>query len=198
MNDSPDHYRTVTPYLVVRDADAELSFLQAAFGATVVTCERKADNTIMHAEIALGDSLVMLGQAAGEWKALRAVFYLWVDNVDEVYRKALAAGAGSESAPEDKPYGHRNAGVVDPAAARGGLPRPSASGFPGYERKGCGPALPGSTLRSEGGLFGTNSAGRHDRGRQFPNRRSGIERASAVTPGRARSVWPSGSSRARR
>jgi uncharacterized glyoxalase superfamily protein PhnB len=40
--------------------------------------------------------------------------YLWVENVDEVYAKALAAGAASQSAPEDKPYGHRNAGVVDP------------------------------------------------------------------------------------
>ena len=124
MSNTPNQYRTVTPYLVVPDADAELNFLQAAFGATVASCERRPDNTIVHAEIAVGDSRIMLGQAAGQWKALRGAFYLWIDDVDQVYRKALAAGAVSESAPEDKPYGHRNAGVVDPAGSTWWLAAP--------------------------------------------------------------------------
>ena len=51
-----DTYRTVTPYLVVPNADAELSFLKAAFGATEVQCQRNTDNTIMHAEVEVGDS----------------------------------------------------------------------------------------------------------------------------------------------
>jgi PhnB protein len=113
MADSTDTYRTVTPYLVVRDADTELTFLKAAFGAAEVTCQRNEDRTVMHAEIKIGDSLIMLGQAGGEWKALGAALYLWVENVDATYMKALQAGAISQSAPEDKPYGHRNAGVVD-------------------------------------------------------------------------------------
>lgn len=108
-----DTYRTVTPYLVVPDADVELSFLKAAFGATEVSCHRKPDNTVMHAEIAIGDSLVMLGQAGSHWAPRAAALYLWVEDVDGTYAKALAAGATSESEPEDKPYGHRNAGVVD-------------------------------------------------------------------------------------
>ena len=108
-----DTYRTVTPYLVVPDADAELTFLKTAFGGTEVTCQRNADNTVMHAEIKIGDSLVMLGQSGGQWKALSAALYLWVNDVDATYAKALQAGATSESAPEDKPYGHRNAGVID-------------------------------------------------------------------------------------
>jgi PhnB protein len=108
-----DTYRTVTPYLVVPDADAELRFLAAAFGATEQLCHRNEDNSVMHAELRIGDSLIMLGQAGANWKALPAALYLWVENVDQVYAKALAAGAASESAPEDKPYGHRNAGVVD-------------------------------------------------------------------------------------
>ena len=106
-------YRTVTPYLVVPDAGAELTFLKAAFGATESMCQRNPDNTVMHAEVRIGDSLIMLGQAGGQWKALNAALYLWVENVDEVYTQSLAAGATSQSAPEDKPYGHRNAGVVD-------------------------------------------------------------------------------------
>jgi len=113
MADTLETYRTVTPYLVVRDADAELKFLKAAFGATESMCQRNADNTVMHAEVMLGDSLIMLGQAGDQWKALNAALYLWVDNVDEVYSRALVSGARSQSAPEDKPYGHRNAGVVD-------------------------------------------------------------------------------------
>ena len=115
MADTMETYRTVTPYLVVPDGDAEMRFLEAAFGATTSLCQRKPDGTVMHSELRIGDSLVMLGQAGEQWKALKASLYLWVENVDEVYAKALAAGAVSQSAPEDKPYGHRNAGVVDPA-----------------------------------------------------------------------------------
>jgi PhnB protein len=110
---TPDTYRSVTPYLVVPDADAELAFLKSAFGGTEVTCQRNDDNTVMHAEIKIGDSLIMLGQAGAEWKALSAALYLWVDNVDATYAKAVQSGATSQSAPEDKPYGHRTAGVVD-------------------------------------------------------------------------------------
>jgi len=113
MADAHDTYRTVTPYLVVSDADAELTFLKAAFGGTEVSCQRNADNTVMHAEIKIGDSLVMLGQAGGPWKPRSAALYLWIDDVDAMYARALRAGATSESEPEDKPYGHRNAGVID-------------------------------------------------------------------------------------
>jgi PhnB protein len=113
MANSTETYRTVTPYLVVPDADVELTFLKAAFGGDELTCQRNADNTVMHAEIRIGDSLIMLGQAGDQWPALTAALYLWVDNVDAIYAKALEAGARSQSAPEDKPYGHRNAGVVD-------------------------------------------------------------------------------------
>ena len=113
MAEVKETYRTVTPYLVVPNADVELSFLKAAFGGTEVLCHRNPDNTVMHAEISIGDSLVMLGQAGGQWAHRAAALYLWVEDVDATYAKALAAGATSESKPEDKPYGHRNAGVID-------------------------------------------------------------------------------------
>ena len=106
-------YRTVTPYLCVADADAELTFLTAAFGASQAEVARNDDGAIMHAELRIGDSLVMLGQANDRFRPKTAALYLWVDDVDATYARALAAGATSESAPEDKPYGHRNAGVVD-------------------------------------------------------------------------------------
>lgn len=113
MADNMDTYRTVTPYLVVADADSEIRFLKTVFGATEARCQRNPDQTVMHAEINVGSSLIMLGQAGREWKALAAALYVWVPDVDAAYARALEAGATSQSAPEDKPYGHRNAGVVD-------------------------------------------------------------------------------------
>ena len=113
MADTIDTYRTVTPYLVVPDADAEIRFLTSAFRATERSCQRNEDGTIMHAEFTIGNALVMLGQAGDAWKALPAALYLWVPDVDATYARALQAGATSQSVPEDKPYGHRTAGVVD-------------------------------------------------------------------------------------
>lgn len=113
MPDTTETYRTLTPYLIVPDADRELAFLKAAFGATERECQRREDQTIMHAEINIGDSLIMLGQCSDQWRSRNAAFYVWVPDVDATYAKALEAGATSESLPEDKPYGHRTAGVVD-------------------------------------------------------------------------------------
>ena len=115
MSDTLTTYRTVTPYLLVQDADRELTFLSRAFAATEVQVSRTKEGGIAHAEIRIGDTLVMLGQAGGPWTPKTAALYLWVADVDATYAAALAAGATSESEPEDKPYGHRNAGVIDPA-----------------------------------------------------------------------------------
>ena len=62
-------YRTVTPYLLVNDADAELRFLEAAFAGIVSHCSRTPEGRVMHAEVTIGDSLVMLGQCGPEWPA---------------------------------------------------------------------------------------------------------------------------------
>ena len=76
MADLTDTYPTLTPYLVVPDADAEIRFLQSAFEATEVSCQRNADATVMHAEFRVGDSLIMLGQASETSKAIAAALYL--------------------------------------------------------------------------------------------------------------------------
>lgn len=113
MADTIDTYRTLTPYLVVPDAEAEIRFLTAAFGATEKSVDRRSDGTVMHAEIVVGDSLLMIGQGNDTWPAMSSALYLWVPDVDAAYARAMAHGATSQFAPEDKPYGHRNAGVVD-------------------------------------------------------------------------------------
>ncbi|HEY7288856.1 MAG TPA: VOC family protein [Vicinamibacterales bacterium] len=104
-------YSTVTPYLIVPDGDALLRFAKAAFGATEKQCQRRPDGVIGHAEMQIGNSLIMFAQGGGAWPARPAALYLWIDDVDATYKRALDAGGTSESAPEDKPYGHRNAGV---------------------------------------------------------------------------------------
>lgn len=113
MPDTLNTYRTLTPYLVVSDADVEMRFLKAAFDATETLCHRNPDGKVMHAELTVGDSLVMVGQASGDWRPLTAALYVWLPDVDAAYARALKAGATSQSEPEDKPYGHRSAGVVD-------------------------------------------------------------------------------------
>lgn len=113
MADTFATYRTLTPYLVVPDADAELRFLTAAFDAVEQSCQRDAGGRVMHAEYAIGDSLVMVGQASERWAPLSAACYVWVRDVDATYANALSAGARSEQAPQDMPYGHRHAGVID-------------------------------------------------------------------------------------
>lgn len=113
MTEKHDAYSTITPYLVVPDADAEITFLKAAFLADEVLCHRNKDGSVMHAEMRIGDSLLMMGQAGGACHARTAAHYLWMPDVDAVYARALSAGAISESEPGDKPYGHRTAGVVD-------------------------------------------------------------------------------------
>lgn len=127
MADTFETYRTVTAYLIVPDADAELAFLAAAFGAAEKSCHRDDSGRVMHAEITIGDTLVMLGQSSEQWKPLTAAFYLWVRDVDATYAKALAAGARSERAPEDMPYGHRNAGVIDVSGQTWWIAAPVAS-----------------------------------------------------------------------
>lgn len=113
MADTLDTYKTVTPYLVVPDADAEIRFLKQAFGATEKSCQRTPEGRVQHAELEMGNSLVMLGEAGEQWKALPAALYVWLADVDAAYARALEAGATSQMPPEDKPYGHRSAGVVD-------------------------------------------------------------------------------------
>lgn len=109
----PEGHHTITPHLYIKNAPEAIEFYKKAFGAKEISRAPGPDGKIMHAELKIGDSLVMLGQASLEWRALPAALYVWVPDVDAVYTRALEAGATSQSAPEDKPYGHRNAGVVD-------------------------------------------------------------------------------------
>jgi PhnB protein len=109
----PAGYTTVTAYLIVADADRMLTFLEQAFDAKTGHITRGKDGEIRHAEISVGTSKLMLGQTPEGWPPRPAMFYLYVEDCDAVYGKALAAGAKSLSAPEDQFYGDRSGGVED-------------------------------------------------------------------------------------
>jgi uncharacterized glyoxalase superfamily protein PhnB len=112
----PDGYHTVTPYLTVRGAPKVIEFLKQAFGAEFThEPTKRPDGTIMHAEVKIGDSRVMIGEESEMAKATTSSLYLYVPNVDSVYQLAIKAGGNSTMEPADMFYGDRSGGVKDPS-----------------------------------------------------------------------------------
>jgi len=109
----PAGYQTVTPYLAVEGATQLLEFVKRAFDAEQLSCSNRADGSVWHAEIRIGDSRVMLAEAASPWKPMPSSLYLYVPDTDATYNRAIAAGATSVMEPADQFYGDRNAGVQD-------------------------------------------------------------------------------------
>jgi PhnB protein len=110
----PDGYHSITPYLVVPGVATLLDFLKQAFEAQELHRMLRPDGTVMHAEVRIGDSLVMMGEPMGDTQPMLGSLYLYVNDVDTVYKRALQAGATSTSAPADQFYGDRSAGLKDP------------------------------------------------------------------------------------
>jgi PhnB protein len=111
---TPEGHHSLTPYIVVNDARRFMDFLKRAFDAKEIAHFNMPDGSIGHAEMKLGDSRLMLGQANERWKPATCALYYYTPNVDSVYKKALAAGAASSMEPADKFYGDRSASVRDP------------------------------------------------------------------------------------
>lgn len=114
----PEGYHSVTPFLVVPDVPRLIDFLKQAFDATEMFRIPQPDGSVMHAEVRIGDSIVMMGEAMGEFQPMPASMYLYVNDADATYQRALQAGASSAMEPTDQFWGDRQAGVVDPAGNR--------------------------------------------------------------------------------
>ncbi|HEV3430621.1 MAG TPA: VOC family protein [Paraburkholderia sp.] len=123
----------LTPYLTVRDARAAIAFFEAAFGFAVRD-SMEDDGAVMHVEMTYHDQLIVMfapegafGSTARTPKSSDAIapqsFYLYVDDVDAVYARALAAGAKSLSEPQDQFWGDRFAQVEDLDGYRWALAR---------------------------------------------------------------------------
>lgn len=109
----PEGAHTVTPYLTVKDASALLDFVRHAFDAKEVHVIRGPDGTIRHADVLIGDSHLMMGQAGGEWTPMPAQLYLYLPDCDAAYRQALGAGATPVQEPTTQFYGDRHGCVKD-------------------------------------------------------------------------------------
>ncbi len=108
----PDGYPTVCPYIVVPGVAKLIEFAKQAFGATEVHVSKRPDGSIMHAEIKIGNSIIMLGDG-GTGKTFLAMLHLYMEDVDAVYRRAMEAGGKSLREPADQPYGDRSGAVED-------------------------------------------------------------------------------------
>jgi uncharacterized glyoxalase superfamily protein PhnB len=111
----PDGYHTVTPYLTVRGAENVIEFLKQVFGAEMSEIIKRPDGSIMHAQVKIGDSRVMIADESENAKATPSTLYVYVPNVDSVYERAIKFGGKSVMEPTDMFYGDRSGGVKDPS-----------------------------------------------------------------------------------
>jgi PhnB protein len=123
----PEGYSTVTPALVLDDAAAAIAWYGKAFGAEELTRSVGAEGKIMHAEIKLGDSRIMVNDAVMGMKSAKdlggspASLWLYVDDCDALFKRAVAAGAEVMMPLGDMFWGDRFGSVIDPFGYRWSL-----------------------------------------------------------------------------
>lgn len=119
----PDGYHSIQPYLMFPDSAKAIAFFIEAFGAKErMRMQEDGGGRINHAELQIGDSVVMLADENPAIHAYAPKHYggspislmIYVEDCDTTYHRALAAGATSEREPADQPYGDRMAGILDP------------------------------------------------------------------------------------
>jgi len=122
----PEGHHTVTPYLVVKGAERAIDFYRRAFGAVEICRMAGPEGKVLHAELQIGDSRIMLSDEYVEMGALSprtiggssVTLLLYVPDVDESFRRAVGAGATSEMKPEDMFWGDRFGKLADPLGHR--------------------------------------------------------------------------------
>ncbi|MFD7162510.1 VOC family protein [Streptomyces violascens] len=110
----PEGYSTVTPWIISRDTLQLIGYLKRAFGAVELACLVGADGTVEHAEVRIGDSVVMMFDARPEWPPTPAFLRLYVEDADAVHRQAVAAGGTSVTEVTHLSFGDRVGRVRDP------------------------------------------------------------------------------------
>jgi PhnB protein len=112
----PAGFHAVTPYILTENSARLIEFLKAAFGAEELLRMPGPDNrAVMHAQVRIGDSVIEMSDAGGQWQPMRCALHLYVPDADAVHARALAAGGTELYAPVDRPYGDREAGITDPS-----------------------------------------------------------------------------------
>ncbi len=113
VNPIPNGYHTVTPYYLVENPAEFIDFLKEAFNATEVFRSALPDGTVMHAEVKIGNSMIMMGGVSGDYSPNSMMMYLYVEDSEAVYNQAIKAGATVVRELRDEFYGDRVGGVQD-------------------------------------------------------------------------------------
>ncbi len=112
----PEGFHSITPYLLVEGVDELVGFLQRGFDAEARQRLERPDGSVMHVELRIGDSMLMLGEPMGEFGPMPSSIYLYVEDCDSVYRRALEAGGTSVMEVTHMYHaGERYGGVQDPS-----------------------------------------------------------------------------------
>ena len=110
----PPELRSITPYLHPKGTPKVIEFMKRAFGAEEIARHQDDEGTVHHAQIRIGDSIIAMGEAHGQYQPMSPALHLYLDDMDRAYEQALKAGATSISEPADLDYGDRGASVKDP------------------------------------------------------------------------------------
>lgn len=112
----PEGFGTVNGYLFVENPRELIDFLKSAFYAEEIDRSTNPESgEIANVILKIGSSCFMVSQARGQFLNMRAAFYVYVDNVDEIHRRAVQNGAKIEFEPADMDYGDRQSGIIDPS-----------------------------------------------------------------------------------
>ncbi len=110
----PDHYNSVSAYLICSDPEGVIRFLQAVFDGEELRRYERPDGSIMHAEVRVDDTVVMLSGGNNDVSAYKAYMHIYVEDAEATYNRAIAYGAQSIQAPERKtPDDDCRGGVLD-------------------------------------------------------------------------------------
>ncbi len=113
MSTVPPNYQTVTPYLLIENAAAQIEFLKSVFDAEELFRLPRGDGSIMHAEVKIGEFIIMMSEPRGAFTVMPAMNYVHVADSDATFRRALSAGASVVMEMADQFWGARGGGVRD-------------------------------------------------------------------------------------
>jgi PhnB protein len=112
MKKIPEQYLPVMPYLIIKNAKAFEDFTKAVLGATVRYSAPRSEGVIAHAELQIGDAVIMYADSTDQYNERPAGMFIYVESVDNVYAAALKYGAKNLHEPVKQPYGY-SAGFED-------------------------------------------------------------------------------------
>jgi PhnB protein len=118
----PDGFHTISPHLTVKNGEQAIEFYKKAFGAEAVRVTKGPDGTLMHADLRIGDSMLMLNDEFPDWKVLGpqalggtpVTVHLYVQDADAAWKRAVDAGCSVKMPLQDQFWGDRYGQLVDP------------------------------------------------------------------------------------